>query len=107
MSAPLFWSTPLKYCSWAARERPAFFWSVVVGAAGPILMPIVPPIRHMLGDVDPAPVPVTYPGTSFFFLSTSSGRNCKANERTNALDLEDEQDGDERKKGRKLQEKQE
>ncbi|UKZ95735.1 uncharacterized protein TrAFT101_010551 [Trichoderma asperellum] len=61
MSAPLFWSTPLKYCSWAARERPAFFWSVVVGAAGPILMPIVPPIRHMLGDVDPAPVPVTYP----------------------------------------------
>ncbi|KAL7813867.1 hypothetical protein V8C44DRAFT_326519 [Trichoderma aethiopicum] len=63
MSAPLFWSTPLKYCSWAARERPAFFWSVVVGAAGPLLMPIVPPIRHMLGDVDPAPIPVTYPGT--------------------------------------------
>lgn len=62
MSAPLFWSTPLKYCSWAARERPAFFWSVVVGAAGPALMPIVPPIRHMLGDVDPAPIPVTYPG---------------------------------------------
>ncbi|UKZ71191.1 uncharacterized protein TrAtP1_012152 [Trichoderma atroviride] len=61
MSAPLFWSTPLKYCSWAARERPAFFWSVVVGAAGPILIPIVPPIRHMLGDVDPAPIPVTYP----------------------------------------------
>ncbi|KAL6872553.1 putative NADH-ubiquinone oxidoreductase [Trichoderma longibrachiatum] len=61
MSAPLFWSTPLKYCSWAARERPAFFWSVVVGAAGPLLMPIVPPIRHMLGDVDPAPIPVTYP----------------------------------------------
>ncbi|KAK1237127.1 hypothetical protein MKX07_006006 [Trichoderma sp. CBMAI-0711] len=63
MSAPLFWSTPLKYCSWAARERPAFFWSVVVGAAGPLLMPIVPPIRHMLGDIDPAPIPVTYPGT--------------------------------------------
>jgi hypothetical protein len=25
-------------------------------------MPIVPPIRHMLGDIDPAPIPVTYPG---------------------------------------------
>ncbi|KAF3073272.1 hypothetical protein CFAM422_004907 [Trichoderma lentiforme] len=63
MSSPLFWSQPLKYCAWAARERPAYFWSVVVGATGPALMPIVPPIRHMLGDVDPAPVPVTYPGT--------------------------------------------
>ncbi|UKZ55676.1 hypothetical protein TrVGV298_009500 [Trichoderma virens] len=61
MSSPLFWSQPLKYCAWAARERPAYFWSVVVGAAGPALMPIVPPIRHMLGDIDPAPIPVTYP----------------------------------------------
>jgi hypothetical protein len=82
--APLFWSTPLKYCSWAARERPAFFWSVVVGAAGPILMPIVPPIRHMLGDIDPAPVPVTYPGTS----PTTQSSSRKA---MNHLDLEEEQ----------------
>ncbi|KAL3965280.1 hypothetical protein ACCO45_002284 [Purpureocillium lilacinum] len=52
---------PLRYCRWAARERPALFWSVIVGAAGPALMPIVPPIRHYFGDVDPAPVPVTYP----------------------------------------------
>jgi len=61
-AAPVFWSTPLRYCRWAARERPALFWSVIVGAAGPALMPIVPPIRHYFGDVDPAPVPVTYPG---------------------------------------------
>ncbi|OAQ67405.1 hypothetical protein VFPBJ_11000 [Purpureocillium lilacinum] len=60
-AAPVFWSTPLRYCRWAARERPALFWSVIVGAAGPALMPIVPPIRHYFGDVDPAPVPVTYP----------------------------------------------
>ncbi|TFB00782.1 hypothetical protein CCMA1212_007465 [Trichoderma ghanense] len=75
MSAPLFWSTPLKYCSWAARERPAFFWSVVVGATGPLLMPIVPPIRHMLGDVDPAPIPVTYPGTFDIHFSISNEVN--------------------------------
>lgn len=66
--SPLFWSAPLKYCSWAARERPALFWSVIIGGAGPLLMPIVPPIRHYFGDIDPAPVPVTYPGA--FFSST-------------------------------------
>lgn len=60
-AAPLFWSTPLKYCRWAARERPALFWSVIIGAAGPIAMPIVPPIRHYFGDIDAPPVPVTYP----------------------------------------------
>ncbi|KAH7316829.1 NADH-ubiquinone oxidoreductase 9.5 kDa subunit [Stachybotrys elegans] len=60
-AAPLFWSGPLRYCRWAARERPALFWSVAIGAAGPIMMPIVPPLRRALGDVDPAPIPVTYP----------------------------------------------
>ncbi|KAF4472434.1 NADH dehydrogenase [Fusarium albosuccineum] len=60
-AAPHFWQTPLKYCRWAARERPALFWSVIIGAAGPVAMPIVPPIRHYFGDVDAPPVPVTYP----------------------------------------------
>lgn len=72
MSSPLFWSTPLKYCRWAAREKPALFWSVVIGAAGPLAMPIGPPIRRWLGDVDPAPVPVTYPGA--LFSSPASAR---------------------------------
>lgn len=63
-AAPHFWSTPLKYCRWAARERPALFWSFILGAAGPLTMPIIPPIRRALGDVDPAPIPVTYPGES-------------------------------------------
>ena len=60
-AAPFFWQTPLKYCRWAARERPALFWSVIIGAAGPVAMPIVPPIRHYFGDIDAPPVPVTYP----------------------------------------------
>lgn len=62
MSTPLFWSTPLKYCAWAAREKPALFWSVVIGAAGPLAMPFGPSLRRLAGDVDPAPIPVTYPG---------------------------------------------
>jgi hypothetical protein len=68
-AAPLFWQTPLKYCRWAARERPALFWSVIIGAAGPVAMPIVPPIRHYFGDIDAPPVPVTYPSA---FLSSAS-----------------------------------
>ncbi|KAF5021958.1 hypothetical protein F66182_5998 [Fusarium sp. NRRL 66182] len=75
-AAPLFWQTPLKYCRWAARERPALFWSVIIGAAGPVAMPIVPPIRHYFGDIDAPPVPVTYPGLSPHALD---GRNSYAN----------------------------
>ncbi|OAA42816.1 NADH-ubiquinone oxidoreductase 9.5 kDa subunit [Beauveria brongniartii RCEF 3172] len=76
-AAPFFWSTPLKYCRWAAREKPALFWSVVIGAAGPLAMPIGPPIRRWLGDVDPAPVPVTYPGTSHLFLLAPVGNSLR------------------------------
>lgn len=61
--APQFWAGPLRYCRWAARERPALFWSVMIGAAGPVAMPFAAPVRHYFGDVDPAPIPVTYPGT--------------------------------------------
>lgn len=62
-AAPLFWSTPFKYCRWAAREKPALFWSVIVGFAGPAMIPIVRPIRYRLGDIDAPPIPTTYPGT--------------------------------------------
>ncbi|KAG6156659.1 hypothetical protein E4U35_001969 [Claviceps purpurea] len=61
MSTPLFWSTPLRYCRWASRERPALYWSVIIGLAGPVVMVVVPPVRRYFGDVDPAPVPLTYP----------------------------------------------
>ncbi|KAG7437508.1 NADH-ubiquinone oxidoreductase 9.5 kDa subunit [Fusarium oxysporum f. sp. raphani] len=44
-----------------SHHRPALFWSVIIGAAGPVAMPIVPPIRYYFGDVDAPPVPVTYP----------------------------------------------
>ncbi|KAF4587194.1 NADH-ubiquinone oxidoreductase 9.5 kDa subunit [Ophiocordyceps camponoti-floridani] len=59
--APHFWSTPLKYCRWASRERPAIFWSVIIGAIGPIGMVVGPPIRRWCGDIDPPLIPTTYP----------------------------------------------
>jgi hypothetical protein len=76
-AAPFFWRTPLKYCRWAARERPALFWSVIIGAAGPVAMPIVPPIRYYFGDVDAPPVPVTYPSAFTFRLGRVSGYTSK------------------------------
>ncbi|KAL2149827.1 hypothetical protein VTH82DRAFT_7503 [Thermothelomyces myriococcoides] len=60
-AAPHFWATPIRYCRWAARERPAFFWSVVVGALGPVTLAVVPPVRRALGDENAPPIPLTYP----------------------------------------------
>ncbi|KAJ4418407.1 n19m, NADH-ubiquinone oxidoreductase 9.5 kDa subunit [Gnomoniopsis sp. IMI 355080] len=59
--APLFWQQPLRYWRWAARERPALFWSCIIGGAGPVMLAVVPPIRHRLGDPDAKPIPMTYP----------------------------------------------
>ncbi|KAK3905725.1 NADH-ubiquinone oxidoreductase 9.5 kDa subunit [Staphylotrichum tortipilum] len=58
---PRFWATPLRFTRWAARERPGYFWSVVIGAAGPLIVAVVPPVRKRLGDEDAAPVPMSYP----------------------------------------------
>lgn len=62
MSTPLFWSTPLRYIRWAAHEKPAIFFSLVIGASGPLFLVGLPPIRRALGDVDPEPIPFSYPG---------------------------------------------
>ncbi|KAJ4386385.1 n19m, NADH-ubiquinone oxidoreductase 9.5 kDa subunit [Gnomoniopsis smithogilvyi] len=59
--APLFWQQPLRYWRWAARERPALFWSCIIGGAGPVMLAVVPPIRHRFGDPDAKPIPMTYP----------------------------------------------
>ncbi|EPE05253.1 nadh-ubiquinone oxidoreductase kda subunit [Ophiostoma piceae UAMH 11346] len=59
---PRFWATPLRYCRWAARERPNYFWPVVIGACAPLTFVVGPPIRKLLGDENPPAIPMTYPG---------------------------------------------
>ena len=63
-AAPHFWSMPFKYCRWAARERPALFWAVIIGGIGPVMIYPVRSLRYRLGDVDPPRVPTSYPGTN-------------------------------------------
>lgn len=65
MSTPQFFSTPLRYMRWAAHEKPAIFFSLLIGTTGPVLLASLPPIRRALGDVDPNPIPLSYPGKSF------------------------------------------
>lgn len=62
MAPVYFWSAPIRYCRWAAREKPAYFWSVMIGLTGPLSMLVVPPIRRRLGDPDAPQIPLTYPG---------------------------------------------
>jgi len=66
-----FYDAPLKYLRWASRERPALFWSVALGCMGPIMMVVVPPIRHRLGDGPRQVVPHSYPSKSIFQLHPS------------------------------------
>ncbi|KAI9664298.1 MAG: hypothetical protein M1829_005853 [Trizodia sp. TS-e1964] len=58
---PRFWSQPIRYLRWAAHEKPAIFYSIVVGSMGPITLLTVPPIRRRLGDFDRETIPLTYP----------------------------------------------
>ncbi|KAK3336436.1 hypothetical protein B0T19DRAFT_437200 [Cercophora scortea] len=58
---PRFWAQPLNYMRWSARERPAYFWSVIIAGLGPVILFTVPPIRHRLGDPDAPQIPLTYP----------------------------------------------
>lgn len=58
---PKIFSQPLRFCRWAAREKPAYFWSIMIGLAGPVMAFAVPPIRYRLGDYDAPQIPLTYP----------------------------------------------
>ncbi|EHY56715.1 n19m, NADH-ubiquinone oxidoreductase 9.5 kDa subunit [Exophiala dermatitidis] len=56
-----FWGSPIRYLRWAAHEKPAIFWSVVIGLMGPASFVFIPPLRRLAGDVDPPRIPLTYP----------------------------------------------
>ena len=61
MSNPQFWSSPLRYLRWASHVKPAIFYAMVLGCSGPVSLVALPPIRRFFGDVDPEPIPLTYP----------------------------------------------
>jgi hypothetical protein len=61
--SPFFFSQPLRYLKWASYNKPAYFYSIVVGCAGPIMLVTVPPIRRYLGEEQRPKIPMTYPGT--------------------------------------------
>ncbi|KZT55573.1 hypothetical protein CALCODRAFT_484667 [Calocera cornea HHB12733] len=44
----------------SAHEKPVYFWSCIIGAAGPIMLIVVPPIRRKY-YVKPEDPPFTYP----------------------------------------------
>jgi len=71
-----FWSGPIRYMKWASYEKPAIFWSVIVGAMGPAALVVVPPMRRWAGDETPKRIPLTYPGEYY----TPISQLCKRRE---------------------------
>ncbi|PSN60076.1 hypothetical protein BS50DRAFT_579578 [Corynespora cassiicola Philippines] len=59
--SPLFFKQPLRYLKWASINKPAYFYSIVVGLTGPALMAVVPPVRRYYGYEKAPKVPMTYP----------------------------------------------
>ncbi|GAB7343531.1 hypothetical protein MBLNU457_1541t1 [Dothideomycetes sp. NU457] len=61
MAPVQFFQAPGQYIRWASREKPAIFWSIVLGSFGPVIAVAAPPIRHRLGDGPRPRIPLTYP----------------------------------------------
>ncbi|KAG9206480.1 hypothetical protein G6514_003311 [Epicoccum nigrum] len=59
--SPRFYSQPLRYLKWASYNKPAYFYSIVVGCIGPVMVFTVPPIRRYLGEEPIPKIPLTYP----------------------------------------------
>ncbi|KAF2179416.1 hypothetical protein K469DRAFT_674271 [Zopfia rhizophila CBS 207.26] len=60
-TAPQFFKNPIRYLRWSAVAKPAYFYSVLIGCTGPVIMVIAPPIRKYFGDERRPPIPMTYP----------------------------------------------
>lgn len=58
---PHFFRNPIKYSRWAAHEKPAIFYSILIGSCGPLQLLIVPPIRRWMGVEEIEAIPLTYP----------------------------------------------
>ncbi|CAD6501984.1 BgTH12-02227 [Blumeria graminis f. sp. triticale] len=58
---PRFFSQPFKFIHWASIEKPAIFWSIIIGSLGPATIVVAPTIRRLFGDKPRPPIPLTYP----------------------------------------------
>jgi hypothetical protein len=66
---PKFWSQPIRYMRWAAHEKPALFFSTVLGCVGPISLLFWRPMKEKYFGWQPRPlIPTTYPS----MLATTS-----------------------------------
>lgn len=95
MAPVSFWTAPGSYINWAARQKPAIFWSIVLGSFGPIMMVqhflitsnhlellhtynsvkvVVPPVRGYFGDGPRPQIPLTYPSKSICMRSMGATR---------------------------------
>jgi hypothetical protein len=61
--APQFWKTPIRYMRWASVQKPAYFYSIMIGLSGPVILVIAPPIRRYFDDGPRPRIPHTYPST--------------------------------------------
>lgn len=73
-AAPFFWKQPLRYMRWASVNKPAYFYSIMVGLAGPAVIVVAPPIRRLLGDEARPKIPMTYPSTCIRGYTTGGGQ---------------------------------
>ncbi|KAI9676042.1 MAG: hypothetical protein M1817_000785 [Caeruleum heppii] len=60
-TSPRFFQQPLRYLHWASIEKPAIFYSLILGSLGPVAMLVVPPLRQRFGDGRRERIPGTYP----------------------------------------------
>ena len=61
MSYPQFFQQPFRYLRWASHEKPAIFYSFVIGLCGPASFFVAPPIRRFFNDGPREMIPLTYP----------------------------------------------
>ncbi|EDP44726.1 hypothetical protein MGL_1208 [Malassezia globosa CBS 7966] len=51
----------LKYLQWASHARPVVFYSLLLGALGPVSVVVVPKYRAQFGWKPAERIPVSYP----------------------------------------------
>ncbi|CAE6447489.1 unnamed protein product [Rhizoctonia solani] len=56
-----FVNNTLRYLRHQAHENPTIVWSIAIGAAGPLAVVVVPPVRRRFGWVPDERTPTSYP----------------------------------------------